>query len=202
MDFQKLVTERHAVKKFDGKRISTEEIKQIISTASLAPSGINIQSWHFVIVESNKARAALIPEINPSNKKQIQTAGAVLLLFADPDYAGLSRLIAERAGDSLSEIDKERYIKRYVAYVDSFSPEYLNTYMSWTSGLITMNLLYAIYNAGYKANVVRGFKTQKINEILNIDARFRPEFIIPIGSSDETGEASFRLSLDDIAEVR
>jgi nitroreductase len=66
-----------------------------------------------------------------------------------------------------------------------------------------MNLLYAIYDKGYKANVILGFeRSPKINEILNVDENLRPDFLIPFGSSEESGQASFRFDLEDVFEIR
>ncbi len=203
MEYLELAQTRHAVKKFDKKKVPFEEIKDIIKTASLAPSGINIQSWHFVVVDSAEARAALLKEVKPSNHEQIETAGGLIMIFADSQYADRLKLISERGSEVLSSLDMERFTQRYQAYVNSFDAEYLNTYMSITTGLVTMNLLYAIYNKGYKANVIMGYKrTEKINEILNVDKKYRPELIIPFGTSEESGQPSFRLGLEDIMEIR
>ena len=80
------------------------------------------------------------------------------MIFADSQYADRLKLISERGSEELSSLDIERFTQRYQAYVNSFDAEYLNTYMSMTTGLVTMNLLYAIYDKGYKANVVLGYK--------------------------------------------
>ena len=74
MDYVKLNKSRHKVKNFDGKKITTVDVKQIISAASLAPSAHNIQSWHFVIVESEEKREALLSEVDPGNHEQIKQA--------------------------------------------------------------------------------------------------------------------------------
>lgn len=203
MEYLELAQTRHAVKKFDRKKVPLEEIEDIIKTARLAPSGINIQSWHFVVIDSTEAKAALLKEVNPSNHEQIETAGGLIMIFADSQYADRLKLISERGSEELSSLDIERFTQRYQAYVNSFDAEYLNTYMSMTTGLVTMNLLYGIYDKGYKANVVLGYKrTEKINEILNVDKKYRPELIIPFGTSEETGQPSFRLGLEDIMEIR
>ena len=149
MEYLELAQTRHAVKKFDRKKVPLEEIKGIIKTARLAPSGINIQSWHFVVIDSAEAKAALLKEVNPSNHEQIETAGGLIMIFADSQYADRLKLISERGSEELSSLDIERFTQRYQAYVNSFDAEYLNTYMSMTTGLVTMNLLYAIYDKGY-----------------------------------------------------
>lgn len=63
--------------------------------------------------------------------------------------------------------------------------------------------MYAIKNHGYEGNVVKGFdQTEKVNEILDIDKRYRPELMIPFGKSDEHGTASYRLPQEKIIEIR
>ena len=203
MDFQKLVKARHAVKKFDGKKIPTVDVKQIISTAALAPSGINVQSWHFVIVESDEARKALLEEVNPSNRPQVETAGAVIIIFADMNWKDRLHLIAERAGVEFSDLERERFMERYPAYVGTFSHEYLLEYNALNTGLVTMNLMYAIKDMGYEGNILLGFnRSPRINEVLNVDKRYIPELLITLGSSEDKGEPSFRLPQDDILEIR
>lgn len=203
MEFQKLTKSRHAVKKFDGKKVPTVDVRQIIDTAVLAPSGINIQSWHFVIVESDEARRKLLLEVNPSNREQVETAGAVVMLFADTNWSSRLHLIAERMGDEASDIERERLLERYPAYVSTFSKEYMLEYMAINSGLVTMNLMYAIKDIGYEGNILLGFnRSKKINEILDINPRYIPELLITLGSSNEKGQASYRLPQQDILEIR
>lgn len=202
MEFQKLAKSRHAVKSFDGKKVPTVDIKQIISTASLAPSGINIQSWKFVIIESDEKRNAILELVNPSNHEQIKSAGALVLIMSDSDYEARLRLIVEKAGDEFNENMRAQILERYVPYVNSFDKDYLNSYMSWTTGFVAMNLLYAISDFGYKSNTVLGFdRSEKMNDFIGIDKRYRPEFLIPFGTSDDKGEASYRLGQDDILEI-
>ena len=203
MDFQELLHNRHAVKHFDGTPVPLEDVKEIVAEATLAPSGINIQSWHFVFVQSPEAKAALLEHTGKANQEQVATSGGVLLIFADPRYADRLGKIAEQAKDQLSDLDYERFSQRYQAYVNTFSPEYLNSYMSWTTGFVAMNLLYAIYDKGYKANVVLGFdRSLELNKALGVDEHLRADLMVPFGSSTDTGAASFRLGLDDVFEVK
>jgi len=76
MDFVKLNKHRHAVKHFDGKKVPTIDVKQIISAASLAPSAHNVQPWHFVIPESATAKKALAQHMHERNAAQVLSAGA------------------------------------------------------------------------------------------------------------------------------
>ena len=59
MEFSKLNQSRHKVTQFDGRKVTVDEVKAILSEAVLAPSAHNIQPWHFVIVDSQEMRLAL-----------------------------------------------------------------------------------------------------------------------------------------------
>ncbi|MDR2832430.1 MAG: nitroreductase family protein [Streptococcaceae bacterium] len=203
MEFNELNESRHAVRNFDGKKISIEEVKQILQEATLAPSGHNIQSWHFVLVDNDTVKKALFKEVHPNNHEQINQAGATLVLFGDTKLSERSDEILNAPDNQMNEEIKDYLKARVPGMFAKMSQEDLNEYISINSGLVTMNLLLAIKNHGYESNVILGFtRTEAINEILNIDLRFKPELIIPFGTSDEKGYPSYRFPLDKIFEVR
>ena len=61
MDFADTMKKRRAVNFFDpDKPVSDEELKGIIETAALAPSGLNLQPWQVIVVRSREAKEKLI----------------------------------------------------------------------------------------------------------------------------------------------
>lgn len=203
MDYVKLNKSRHAIQHFDGKKIPTVDVKQIISAASLAPSAHNIQSWHFVIVESDEKREALLSVVKPGNIDQIKEAGAVIVLFSDTDLSERSREIARSGADELTDEQLERFNSRYPQMYEQFDELHESNYLSINIGLITMNLVYAIKNRGYDSNIILGFeRTKKVNELLEVELRYRPELIIPLGNAAVKGVASYRLPQEKIVEIR
>lgn len=203
MDFVKLNKSRHAVKTFDGKKIPTVDIKQIISAASLAPSANNMQTWHFVIVESDEKRAELETEMHPRNAAQANQAGAVIVLFSDTDLPERAREIAQIGADELDEAQLTRFISEYPERFANMEEMYEENYLAINAGLVTMNLVYAIKNRGYESNIIMGFnRTNKINEILDVELRYKPELIIVLGNSDTHGQPSYRLPQERIIEIR
>ncbi|MDR0199735.1 MAG: nitroreductase family protein [Streptococcaceae bacterium] len=203
MDFVKLNKTRHAVKHFDGTKIPTVDVKQIISAAALAPSAHDIQSWHFVILESEEKRKALLEVVKGQNIKQIEEAGAVVMLFSDTDLASLSKEIAAEAGDELPEEMLNRFNERYPQMFAGYDAEYTSRYLSLNAGLVALNFMYAVYNHGLYGNFIQGFeRTDRVNEILEVDKRYRPELILTLGNSEFHGAASYRLPQDKIFEIK
>lgn len=203
MDYVKLNKSRHAVKHFDGKKIPTVDVKQIISAASLAPSAHNIQSWHFVIVESEEKRAALLSEVKPQNREQVEQAGAVIVLFSDTDLAERSREIARLGSNELTDEQLLRFNSHYPQMFENFEELYESNYLSINIGLIAMNLVLAIKNYGYESNLILGFeRTERVNDLLEVERRYRPELIVPLGISESKGNPSYRLPQERIMEIR
>lgn len=55
------INNRHSVKEFDPNvKISKEEMEEMLSLATRAPSSINLQPWRFVIVEAEEQKQQLI----------------------------------------------------------------------------------------------------------------------------------------------
>jgi len=49
-DFLSLMTQRRTVRDFSPQQVPASVIKNAIATAATAPSGANMQPWHFVAV--------------------------------------------------------------------------------------------------------------------------------------------------------
>ena len=190
MEYLKLNKSRHAVKHFDGSRIPTVDVKQIISTAALAPSAHNIQPWLFTIVESDDRREQLLKEMkSQKNVDQVAGAGAVIVLFSDTQLATRAQEIARAVGGELGSERLDQFNNRYPAMFDDYEHQYASDYLALNTGLVAMNLVLAIKDYGYESNIILGFnKTSRVNEALGVPLRYRPELIIPLGKSEEKGQ--------------
>ncbi|GAB2025528.1 nitroreductase family protein [Lactovum odontotermitis] len=202
MEYLKLNKSRHAVKHFDGTKIPTVDVKQIISTAVLAPSAHNIQPWLFTIVESDERRELLLDEVAPRNANQVKQAGAVIVLFSDTAISERSQEIAQRFGNVISPEQIQRYNKTYPELFASYSARYTSDYLALNAGIVTMNLVLAIKDFGYESNIILGFhKTDHVNEALDVPLRYRPELIITLGRSEEKGEPHLGFPQDMLVKI-
>ena len=55
-EFYKFLKRRRTVRDFSEKAVSLEVIENCILTAGTAPSGANLQPWHFVVVSNPKIK--------------------------------------------------------------------------------------------------------------------------------------------------
>ena len=55
-DFNEILTGRRSIRKYDTSvKISKEEMTEIHTEATLAPSSVNMQPWRFLGIESDEA---------------------------------------------------------------------------------------------------------------------------------------------------
>lgn len=116
---------RHSIRKFKNEDVSIEDIKEIIKAATYAPSGKNLQNWHFVVVKNkNKINkmAKIVEKKNEelakcSKDKELaknftkfvkyhtvfQNAPVVVLVFAGP-YPSTGYDLIKEAGATTKEI--------------------------------------------------------------------------------------------------
>ncbi|CAM3835533.1 nitroreductase family protein [Polaromonas hydrogenivorans] len=61
-DFSELIKTRISANSYDpARKLSDDEIAQLIELATYAPSAFNFQNWKFVAVRSDEAKALLLP---------------------------------------------------------------------------------------------------------------------------------------------
>jgi len=54
MELQEVIEKRGSIRKYKAGSIPDKDIKEIIKAAGLAPSGKNMQNWHFVVIKDKK----------------------------------------------------------------------------------------------------------------------------------------------------
>ena len=55
MELKEVVWTRRSVRKFKDTPIAHEDLEEILQSATMAPSGVNLQPWYFVALESPEA---------------------------------------------------------------------------------------------------------------------------------------------------
>jgi nitroreductase len=80
MKFSQLVKMRHSVRKYKNTPVEKEKLMQIMEAARLAPSAVNFQPWHFIVVTQPETLSKL-HDTYP--RDWFKTAPAVILACAD-----------------------------------------------------------------------------------------------------------------------
>ena len=81
--------DRFSPRAFSGKKLTPQNIEQIVEAARWAPSASNKQPWHFAYAingDANWTAFSTIP--NEGNRRWCLNAGALLVVLSDKDASG------------------------------------------------------------------------------------------------------------------
>ncbi|MGT2813299.1 nitroreductase family protein [Streptococcus intermedius] len=201
MKFLELNKKRHATKHFNDKVVDPKDVRTAIEIATLAPSAHNSQPWKFVVVRERNADLAEVA-FN-ANQEQIKEAPVTIALFTDTDLAQRARKIARTAGiKNMSEEKLQYYMQNLPTKYSHYTEQQKSDYLALNAGLVAMNLVLALTDQSISSNIILGFDKSKVNQVLDIDERFRPELLITVGYTDDKLDPSYRLPVDEIIEKR
>jgi len=82
MDLFEVVEKRRSIRKFKPKPVATKDLRKILETGRLAPSGGNRQPWYFIVVRQPETKKALADAAN--NQTFVADADAVIAALGDP----------------------------------------------------------------------------------------------------------------------
>jgi nitroreductase len=86
MDIDELISKRKSVRSFQVNPVSEDILESLVDTARQAPSWMNKQCWHFIIV-TNTLRIVDIAKTSITNR-WLKQAPALILVCADPHLSG------------------------------------------------------------------------------------------------------------------
>ncbi len=83
MVFLKEITQRYSVRNYSEKEVPDEVIRNILEAGRLAPSWMNIQCWHFIVVKDARNKA-LLSQLS-HGQPHVENASAVIACCGDKD---------------------------------------------------------------------------------------------------------------------
>ena len=174
-EFYTFLKRRRTVRDFSEKKVALEVIENCIRTAGTAPSGANLQPWHFVVVSDSeikkKIRVAAEEEEKEfyTNRAPKEWLEALAHLGTDehkPFLETAPYLIAIFS-KSLEILTDGRKVKNY--------------YAQESTGIACGMLITAIHNAGLASLTHTPSPMNFLNEILGRPKNERPFLLLVVG---------------------
>lgn len=181
-DFYASVDRRRTVREFSDRPVPRDIIETALKAANTAPSGANLQPWHFAVVSGPETKkkireaaeveerefyehraspewlAALEPLGTDSNKPFLETAPYLIAVFLQ----------------KYSMLDDDRKVKHY--------------YPTESTGLATGILITALHQAGLVCLTHTPSPMKFLNEILGRPKTERPFLLLVTGYPDDAAE--------------
>ncbi|EEM16571.1 MULTISPECIES: nitroreductase family protein [Bacillus] len=202
-DFTEILTGRRSIRKYDpAVKISKEEMTEILTEATLAPSSVNMQPWRFLVIDSEEGKATLAP-LAKFNQLQVETSSAMIAVFGDlQNFDNAEEIYGTAVERGLMPAEvKKAQMQKLSAYFSSVSPEVMKDTVLIDGGLASMQFMLAARAHGYDTCPIGGFEKDKIAEAFGLDKdRYVPVMLISIGKAADSGYKSVRLPIDKIAQ--
>lgn len=202
-DFEDVVLNRRSIRVFDKDyKIDRIEMEEILKEATKAPSSVNIQSWRFVVVDSEEGKDKLRPLVR-FNSTQNDSSSAMIVIFGDMKcYEKIDEIYSSSVSKGYStEEDKNRSLEFILPYYKSLSKEQMKSAISIDASLVAMQLMLVARAHGYDSNPIGGFDKENIAESFGLDPeRYLPVIIIAMGKAAEEGKESTRLEVGEITK--
>lgn len=204
-DFNEITLGRRSIKTYDPTvKISREEMSEIIAKATRAPSSVNLQSWRFVVIDSEEGKETL-SHLARFIKDKVMSSSAVIAVFADMDNFDYAEEIYEKAvelGYMPSEV-KEQQMNAIGQFYKVMPETTLRETNILDAGLVSMQLMLVARAYGYDTNAIGGYEKEQIAEVYGLDKdRYAPIMLITIGKAASEGFKSYRLPVETVTTWR
>ena len=174
-EFRQEMQTRRSVRQFSDRAVPREIIEECLQTAGSAPSGANLQPWHFVVISDSAVKrqirlaaeqeehefytrrappewlAALAPLGTDEHKQFLEIAPYLIAIFALNN----------------SQLEDGRTVKNY--------------YVSESVGISTGMLITALHHAGLACLTHTPSPMKFLNRILNRPPNERPYLVLVVG---------------------
>ena len=155
MDFDKVITARRSIRRYEQKSVADEDLRNLIDWARFAPSGGNCQKLRFLVIR-NAACA---------EKIFAQTAWAKLV------YPRRSPVWGKDAPQTFIALTAEEKDISSTLYADA--------------GAAVQNILLGACSLGLGTCWIGAFNKEKVHEILGLETSTRVVFLVAVGYSAE-----------------
>jgi nitroreductase len=173
--FRELMRTRRTVRHFSNQPIARQVIEQFVMVAGGAPSGANLQPWHFVIVSDHAIKRQIRQAAEEEEREFYQhrapqewlDALAPLGTDADKPFLETAPYLIAIFSQSYGQLPDGRKVKNY--------------YVQESVGIATGMLITAIHHAGLASLTHTPSPMGFLNAILNRPPNERPFLLLVVG---------------------
>lgn len=187
MNISEAIKKRRSIRKYLQKPIPDDLIYQLLESARLAPSGVNVQPWCFIVVTEEQKRQRL--QEAAFNQKFIGQAPVVIACCGDRD--------------SLNKSNETRQELIKVGAISSTGkrlkvPPNQKLIVALNTAIAIEHIVLQAVELGLGTCWVRLFEEEKVKEILNIPDTLDVVALLPVGYPDESPNPRPRRKLEEM----
>lgn len=196
----KVMKERKSVRVYDPSfKIAKEEIEELLTMATSAPSSSNLQAWNFIVIQDQEVKKELRAIAN--NQVQVADSSAIIAVLGNIDaYKNVEKIYTQNVEEGhIDEAIKERSIANTYKVYPNAPVEARMNIASFDAGLVSMQLMLLAKERGYDTIPMGGFDKVKFAEHFSLPEHLFPIVLIAIGKAAAPAFGTSRLPLEDVA---
>ncbi|HQH26927.1 MAG TPA: nitroreductase family protein [Oligoflexia bacterium] len=217
------IRRRRTIREFSSKKIPEQLLYELLDAANTAPSGFNLQPWHFIIVRDQDLKEIL--KHVALGQKQVVHAPCVVVFAADPDAwkTQYDKVLAQSVEHGALARDQALFNRKMVNRLFSTDPCGLfgllkrviipfqrlrkpvpnvvtsfaeaKSYVQTQTAFAAATFLIAASGAGLGACPMEGFDEERLKKLLAVPTRMTIPLIIALGYPLEGEEIKPQLRL-------
>lgn len=194
-----LSQQRYTTKHYDkSKKVSREEINILLEILRNAPSSLNVQPWHFVVIDNHKSQDKILPAIADFNYPRFTDSSHTIVFCIKTPLikADLLRISEKEELDGRypnDDIKHERleHMLKSVFEGKAKAAEGIEAWEIHQLYIALGQLLFATEELGIDSTVIGGFNSMKLDQILGLSEKgLKSEILITLGyRADNDGNA-------------
>jgi nitroreductase len=102
MEVQEALLRRRSIRKYKNQKISKENIDKILKAAMYAPSAMNLQAWHFIVIDDRDILIETIKSI--SYAEMLKQSSAAILVCGDSSVEKNDSWLLQNCSASIQNI--------------------------------------------------------------------------------------------------
>ncbi|MFN0087892.1 MAG: nitroreductase family protein [Blastocatellia bacterium] len=180
-DTLQLIRERVSANKFDTtKRLTEDEIRELVSYAAEAPSAYNIQNWRFVAVTDPEAKERL-KALSYNQQKVVDAAVTFIVLGDLRGYEKLPEIMRRTVEAGILPQPVADGWTKGAAKAYSSSEQFARDEAIRSAALAAMTLMIAAQAKGLLSGPMIGFDPEGVRREFNIPDRYAPVMLLTVG---------------------
>lgn len=193
---KKIMQERYSCRNYLPKKISDEDIRNLVDLTRLSPSSMGLEPWKFMVVGGEK-----LDELSQicNNQNHVKTCSHALIIITRTDLKSSDpylRAMVEAKGKDSEKVEK--YIKMIAQKTDNMSESELRHYSDLQGYLACANLVNIAHSMGIRSCIVAGFDYERLLNFIDMGENFHPCIVVTLGYSDEIIPTKIRRNLDEV----
>lgn len=175
------IQRRRSVNNFDTARtLSTETIEHLVQLATQAPSSFNMQNWRFIAVTAADQKTRLRGVA--MDQAKVEQAPVTFIVLGDQHgYRESARVMGMSVEAGIVDAGTADFFAGATPHMYGSSPQMARDEAVRSGSLAAMTLMLAAEGMGLVSCPMIGFDAAKVCELFNIEERFVPVMLLPVG---------------------